>query len=235
MSIPVRRRQVLLALCATPGLLLAEGLLPAARAQSPFVPEAGTDFQMLPHPQPTDSAGRIEVLDFFWYGCPHCFHFLPDLEAWQKRQAADVAYKHLPVDFGDPGREPHTRLFYALQALGRLDLHTKIFDAFHVAHAQRRLSDPAEMAEFLAQPGYDVPRDKFAAAYNSFTVANQVSRARTIYQAYGIDGTPTIGIDGRFLTSPSMVANRPNPNHAAIATMDFLVDRVRGERKGRKS
>jgi thiol:disulfide interchange protein DsbA len=225
-----RRRDLLLALCAGPSLLTA----PAARAQAPFIPQEGVDYTAVARPQPTDSPGKIEVLDFFWYGCPHCYHFLPDLEAWRKRQPEDVVYKHVPVDFGDSGREPHTRLFYTLQILGRLDLHTKVFDAFHVDH--KHLLDTNEIADFMAMPGNDIPRDKWLATFNSFSVANMVNRARATFQAYGIDGTPTIAIDGRFLTSPSMVASRQtNPNRAAIATMDFVIDRVRKERPHRKS
>jgi thiol:disulfide interchange protein DsbA len=224
----VRRREFMIALCASPALLTA----PAARAQAPFVPVEGTNYQIVLRPQPTDDPSKIEVLDFFWYGCPHCFAFLPDLQAWHSRQGPDIAYKHLPVDFGDPGREPHTRLFYTLQVLGRVeDLHTKVFEAFHVQH--KRLVDPNEIADFMAANG--IARDKWLATYNSFSIANMVSRARLTYQAYGIDGTPMLGIDGRFLTAPTMVTSQANPNRAAVATMDYVIERVRRERQHRKS
>jgi thiol:disulfide interchange protein DsbA len=228
MPTSARRRELMLALCASPALLIA----PAARAQAPFIPVEGTEYQVLARPQPTDSPGKIEVLDFFWYGCPHCFAFLPELEAWRKRQGPDVAYKHSPVDFGDPRREPHTRLFYTLQILGRVDdLHVKVFEALNVQRI--RLTDANEIADFMA--GNGIPRDKWLATYNSFSIANMVSRARITFQSYGIDGTPSIGIDGRFLTAPTMVADQANPNRAAVMTMDYLVERVRRERQHAKS
>lgn len=227
MPTSVRRRDLMVALCASPLLLAAR-----ARAQAPFIPEEGSDYQLVAHPQPTDTPGKIEVLDFFWYGCPHCFAFLPELETWHRRQGADIAFKHSPVDFGDAGREPHTRLFCTLQVLGRVDdLHVKVFEAFHVQ--RMRLLDTDEIANFMA--GNGIARDKWLAAYNSFSVANMVSRARMTFQAYGIDGTPTVGIDGRFLTAPTMVKSQSNPNHAAIVTMDYLVERVRHEHQHRKS
>jgi thiol:disulfide interchange protein DsbA len=228
MSTSDRRRELLLALCASPALFVAN----RAGAQAPFVPQEGTDYLLVAKPQPTDSPGRIEVLDFFWYGCPHCYAFLPELEAWRKRQAADVAFKHSPVDFGDSGREPHTRIFYALQALGRADdLHVKVFEAYHVQH--KRLVDETEIADLMVANG--IPRDKWLAAYNSFSIFNMVRRARMVFQAYGIDGTPTVGIDGRFLAAPTLVKDQPNPSRAAVQTMDFLVERVRRERQAHKS
>jgi thiol:disulfide interchange protein DsbA len=157
---------------------------------------------------------------------------LPDLDAWHSRQSADISFKHAPVDFGDPGREPHTRLFYTLQALGRVDdLHVKVFEAYHVQH--KRMVDSNEIADFMAANG--IARDKWLATYNSFAIANMVSRARITFQSYGIDGTPTVGIDGRFLTAPTMVTSQANPNRAALATMDFLIERVRRERQHRSS
>jgi thiol:disulfide interchange protein DsbA len=228
MSTSLRRRELAIALCASPALLLAR----PARAQAPYIPREGSDYLVVEHPQPTDTPGQIEVLDFFWYGCPHCYAFLPELEAWRKRQPADVAYRHSPVDFGDPGREPHTRIFYALQVLGRVDdMHVKVFEAFHVQH--KRLVDATEIADFMAENG--IPRDKWTAAYNSFSVANMVTRARATFRAYGIDGTPTLGIDGRFLAAPTLVSSQPNPAHTTMVVTDYLIDRVRRERQQRKS
>ncbi len=228
MPTSARRRELMVALCASPSLLIAA----AARAQAPFIPQEGTDYLAIGRPQPTDSPGKIEVLDFFWYGCPHCYAFLPELEAWRRRQGPDISFKHAPVDFGDPGREPHTRIFYTLQVLGRVDdLHTKVFEAFHVQH--KRLLDANEIADFMADNG--IPRDKWLATYNSFSIANMVGRARITFQSYGIDGTPTIAVDGRFLAAPTMVKSQANPNRAAMMTVDYIVDRVRRERQQRKS
>ena len=224
-----RRRELTLALCAAPALLAT----PALRAQAPFVPEEGTNYNVVPRPQPTDAPGKVEVLDFFWYGCPHCFAFLPDLEAWRKRLPADVAYKHAPVDFGDRGREPHSRIYATLQALGKVEeLHVKVFEAYHIQH--KRLVDPDEVANLMLANG--IARDQWLATYNSFSVANMVNRERLTFQNYGVDGTPMLGIDGRFLTAPSMNGNQANANRATLATADYLIDRVRRERApGKKS
>lgn len=225
MSILERRRSLLFALGASPWFASRSAL-----AQAPIVPEEGADYTVLANPQATDTPGKIEVLDFFWYGCPHCYAFLPDLEAWRKRLPADIVYKHVPSELGDPGREPHTRIFYALQVLGRVDdMHTKVFDAVHLRHM--RLLDRDEIADFMAQNG--IARDKWLAAYDSFSVAGAVQRARMLFRAYTIDGTPTLAIDGRFLTSPTLA--RSHTNAGALAVADFLIDRSRRDHAKKKA
>lgn len=220
-----RRRKVILALGAAPLLAATAG-----RAQAPTVPEAGTDFTVVPNPQPTDSPNKIEVLDFFWYGCPHCYAFLPDLEAWRKKLPADVDYRHVAVDFGSPAREVHTKIFYALQVLNRVDdLHVKVFDAFHLKH--QPLNDRDAIADFMVANG--IPRDKWLGAFDSFSVGGMVRRARIISQNYTIDGTPTIAIDGRYLTSPSI--EHTHTVAGTLGTMSYLVDRARQEHAHRKS
>jgi thiol:disulfide interchange protein DsbA len=216
-----RRRQVLLALCATPALAVAQTV--------EGTPEAGTDYVVLPHPQPPlERSDKIEVLDFFGYWCPHCFQFITDLDPWRKHLAADVAYRHVPVAFR-PNETPLALTFYALQAMNRLeDMHVKVFAAIHVD--KRRMVDADSIADFMASSGID--RAKWLSVYNSFSVVTAANRAPQIWQAYGIDGTPTLACDGRFMTSPSMV--RSKSNVGALATMDYLIDRVRRERSKNK-
>ena len=225
MSSSIRRREIVIALAAAP--LLATT---AARAQPPSVPQAGTDYTVIPNPQPTDVPGKIEVLDFFWYGCPHCYSFLPDLESWRKKQPADVDYRHVAVDFGDPAREVHSKIFYALQALGRVDdMHVKVFDAFHLKHL--RLNDRDSAADFMAANG--IPRDKWLGAFDSFSVAGLVRRARITCQNYTIDGTPSLAIDGRYVTSPSIV--HTHTAAGALVAMSYLVEQARQDHAHRKS
>jgi len=218
---PVRnpRRDLLIGLCYA-------SLTPlAARAQGPVTPEAGTDYMVLENPQAVETGDRIEVIEFFQYSCPHCFAFTPDLEAWRKRLAPDVAYVRVPVAF-DASRQPHSQIYYALEALGRLDdMHDKVFNAIHVAH--RHLMDANEIADFMAENG--IKRDQWLATYNSFTVVSKANRAVQIWQSYKIDGTPTLGIEGRYLTAPSMV--RSHTRAGCIAVADYLIDKVRRERK----
>ena len=220
---PQRRHLILSSLALAGSSLLPDG----AQAQGLFIPREGEEYQVVGNPVPTDAAGKIEVLDFFWYGCPHCYHFLPAMEAWRQHKPADVLLRHVPVDFGDPRREVHTRLFYTLQALDKVEeLHVRVFDAFHKDH--RSLNNEQSIADFMVANG--IPRDKWLGSFNSFSVASQTMRSRNIFQAYGIDGTPTLAIDGRFLTSPTMVKSQSDANRATILTLDYLIERVRKER-----
>lgn len=198
--------------------------LRSARAED-AVPVAGVDYSVLTNPQPTDAPpGKIQALDFFWYGCPHCYAFLPYLEAWQKKLPADVDFEHVPVAFS-PEVEPHSRIFYSLKALGLVDeMHAKVFEAYHKKHM--RLLDSNEIADFMAANG--IPRAQWLAVYNSFSVSSEVNRANMMVQAYQIDGTPTLACDGRFLTSPAMASS--HTPQGALAVMDYLIARVRSER-----
>ena len=221
MSNFTRRRRIIVALCSSPSLVVPV----LTRAQAPFEPREGTNYTVLAIPQPAEGRSEIAVLDFFWYGCPHCFALLPELETWRKRLASDVLDRHVPVDFGDPRREPHTRIFCALQSLDRVEeMHVKVFGAIHTQGL--RLLDRDEIADFMA--GNGIARDKWLAAYDSFTVAGSVERMRLTTRAYGVDGVPTIAVDGRFLTSPAMAQGQPNGG--VLVVVDYLLERVRHER-----
>jgi len=194
-------------------------MLPVARAQAPV---AGTDYRDVKPPQPVDTGNKIEVLEFFWYGCPHCATFEPDLEAWRKKIAADVEYRRLPVAF-DASRSPHTRIYYALELLKKTDeLHGKVFNAMHVN--RKRMLDTDEIADFMAANGID--RKQWLDAFNSFTVATQTRRAAQTWVAYKLDGTPAVAIDGKYMTAPSMAGSRAR----ALQVMDFLIGKARAER-----
>jgi thiol:disulfide interchange protein DsbA len=221
------RRETLLALGAVP-LALQSGL---ARAQG-APPQEGTDYHVLPRQVPTDPADKIVVLDFFRYGCPHCFDFLTYVEAWQKRQPADVVVQRVPVAF-DESQVPQARTWFSLLALGRTeDLHRKVFEAIHVAH--HRLDTAEDIADFMAANG--IARDKWLSVFNSFSMGPSVRRARENLIAYAIDGTPILGVDGRFTTAPSMMRNAGSGAQAqemSLGVVDYLVARTRAERKRR--
>ena len=185
----------------------------------------GKQFTRLKSPQPVETGNKIEVVEFFQYSCPHCFAFTPDLNAWRKRQAPDVAYVRVPVAF-DPSRQPHSQIYYALESLNRLnDMHDKVFTAFHVDH--RQLLDANEIADFMAQNGID--RAQWLATYNSFSVVSKANQAVQIWTGYKIDGTPTLGCDGKYLTAPSMV--RGHTRAGCLQVMDYLIEKARRERK----
>jgi thiol:disulfide interchange protein DsbA len=205
----------LAALLAT--LAAVSGLLMNAPAQA--APTAGKEYQVLQAPQ-TVPAGKIEVIEFFWYGCPHCFDFEPDLEAWVARQGKDVVFKRVPVAFRED-LLPHTKIFYTLEALGKGDtaMQTKVFNALHVE--RKRMLDTNEIADFMAKNGID--RKAWLDAYNSFSVTTNAQRANKTADAYKVDGVPTVVVQGKYVTSPSVAGTKA----AAIQTMDYLVTGVR--------
>lgn len=191
--------------------------------QSPAraAPAEGKEYQVLKAAQPV-TPGKIEVTEFFWYGCPHCYDFEPDLEAWVRKQGKDVVFKRVPVAFRDD-LLPHTRIYYALESLGKVDaLHGKVFAAIH--SERKRLLDPNEIADLMAKNGVD--RKAFLDAYNSFSVSTNTQRANKIADAYKIDGVPTIVIQGKYVTSPSIAGSKG----AAVRTMDYLVTQVRDKK-----
>ena len=216
-----RRRSTLLALAAAPVLAATAGRAPAQFRN----PEAGTDYFVLKTPAATESGKKVEVLDFFQYSCPHCFHFLPDLSAWKRRLASDVAYRYAPVVF-DARTTPHARITFALEALKRIDdLHEKVFEAFHVQ--KKPLLDANEITEFMLANG--IKADDWRAAYNSAAVTTKVERANALWRAYQVEGTPALGCDGRYVTAPS-IAKGPN---RALQVMDFLIAKQRLVRAGK--
>jgi thiol:disulfide interchange protein DsbA len=214
MSLSLGRREFLVAAAALPSLALAQagGKRPAA----------GTDYIELRPPQPTESAGKIEVMEFFWYGCPHCASFEPDLSAWRRRLPADVAYRRNPVAFSD-AQTPHSRIYYALEALGKTDaLHARVFA--EIVGNRKPMLKTDDIADFMASGGID--RKQWLDTFNSFTVATRAMRAAQVWRAYKVDGTPTVGIDGRFTTSPSQANGRAE----CIRVMDFLIERIRADK-----
>jgi len=181
--------------------LLAAAAIPYAAAQV-----AGKDYRVIDPPQPADSGARVEVLEFFWYGCPHCNNMQPSLKRWLKRKPADVEFKRVPAVLSESWI-PHTRLFYTLEALGLTDrLHQDVFAAIH--EQQLRLQDPRILADWIAKRGVD--RQKFMDAYNSFGIQSRVQRAIEMTRNYNIPGTPAVTVDGKYLTAPSMTLKPDN-------------------------
>lgn len=183
-------------------------------------PVEGVHFLKLSEVAPVSvPAGKIEVLEFFWYGCPHCNALEPALEAWIKRLPADVVFRRVPVAFSAT-HEAHQRMFYALEAMGQLDtLHRKIFAAIHTE--RKRLDREADQEAFVAANGVDAAR--FAEVGRSFSVQTRMRQAKQLAMAYKIDGVPAIGVQGRFYTAGSLAGD----NMRALAVADFLIERVR--------
>lgn len=168
---------------------------------------AGRDYVDLVPQQEVSSGKKIEVIEFFWYGCPHCYHLQPSLDAWLKRKPADVEFRYVPGTFGAPAWEPLTRTYYALDSLGAAArLHDAIFTAIHESKDPRQqkalVTDKNGIADWVATQGVD--KKKFLEAYDSFTVSTNYQRSLDMTRAYNIEGTPTLVVDGRYLIAPSM-------------------------------
>lgn len=167
---------------------------------------AGRDYRVLNSQQPVTTGPRIEVIEFFWYGCPHCNSLQPSLGAWLKRKPADVEFKRMPAVFQDSW-VPLTKAYYTIEAMGLVDrLHHDVFAAVH--DKKIRLQDPKVLFDWVAKQGVD--REKFAQTYNSFAVQTRSQRAKEITANYDIPGTPAIVVDGKYLTAPSLILNPDN-------------------------
>ena len=214
----MKRRQFSTSLLGASAGAAAFGWQGIAQAQGG--PVEGTHYVRLSQPVPAGPAGKIEVIEFFWYGCPHCNVFEPTLEAWVKQLPADIAFHRVPVAFSNEPFVAHQRIFYALESLGLVAaMHRKVFYAIHNDHA--RLDKPAEISAFMARNGVDAA--KFMEAYDSFAVQAKARQATQQSAAYKIDGVPAIGIQGRYYTSGSLAGT----NDKALAVTDFLVQRLR--------
>ncbi|MDB5867484.1 MAG: thiol:disulfide interchange protein DsbA [Betaproteobacteria bacterium] len=163
---------------------------------------AGKDFQPITPPQPTETGNKIEVIEFFSYACPHCATLEGPLNAWLKRKPADVELRRVPVIFNESW-VPFARLYYTLETMGLIDkLHGEVFTAVH--DQKVRLQDPKVMADWVATKGVD--KQKFVDTYNSFAVQSRTQRSPDLTKRYGVEFTPAIAVDGRYLTAPSMTA-----------------------------
>lgn len=197
---------------------------------------AGKDYEVLKKPQPTTSGKNIEVLEFFWYGCPHCAHLQPALHDWLKRKPADVSLRRQPAAFQDNWVQL-ARTYYTVEAIDAVDkLHTSIFDAIHktqVLNPQTLSKDQKPLFDWVAAKG--INRQKFEEAYKSFGVASRSSRTIDITSAYDITGTPTLVIDGKYLISPGM-AMRPDKSvdyGLFFRRVDQLIEMARKSRGGK--
>lgn len=200
-------------------LIALFGLQQGLFAQTPVKVEEGFDYRVLPIAQAVDAKGKVEVIEFFWYGCPHCYEFEPELKTWLKRQNKDVSFKKVPIAFREE-LMPHSLLFYALESLGKGDaLNDKVMFAMH--RENKRLLNENEIADWVAAQGID--RNAFLAAYRSFAVLSKARAANQLGNAYRIDGVPTVAVQGKYITSPSIAGSRAK----AINVMDFLVNKVR--------
>ena len=209
----MQRRQFSLA-AATAATSMAFGSS-AAVAQA-AAPQEGKQYVRLTKPAPTDApAGKVEVVEFFWYSCPHCNAFEPVFAAWKQKAPANVEVRRVPVAF-NASFVPQQKLYYTLLAMDNFDsMHVKVFHAIHVE--RNKLAKDEDIFNWVAKQGVDV--NKFKEIYNSFNVASQVRKATALQQAYDVEGVPSMGVAGRYYTDGPRAGSMPN----MLAVVDYLV------------
>ncbi|WP_269531530.1 thiol:disulfide interchange protein DsbA/DsbL [Chitinimonas sp. BJYL2] len=193
-----------MAITRTLARLLAAGLALLA-LNSQAEPRAGVDFEYLPAAQATEAPGKIEVIEFFWFGCPHCYHLEPKVQAWEKTLGKDVVFRREHVLWnGRSDMEGHVRLFATLKMLGKLNALTPAaFDA--IQRDRIELRDEVKLFEWVAAQG--IPREQFENAYRSFGAQAGLARARQLTLDHRVDGVPTFIVNGKYKTSVTKTGN----------------------------
>jgi thiol:disulfide interchange protein DsbA len=210
-----RSHLFLVFLCALPALLLTQAVLAA--------PQLNVEYQLIDPPQPV-IGNKIEVIEFFSYACPHCAEFEPALQGWLKRKPKDVNYRMVPMVFRD-GWKPGAKLYYTLETMGVIDkYHNKIYDAFH-KEGKELITDQA-VKEWATSAGVDPA--KFDQTYDSFAVDTKVQRAINIGRSYHVRFTPSLAVNGKYYTGPSMAGGNEYARFFVI--LDQLIDM---ERRGK--
>jgi protein dithiol oxidoreductase (disulfide-forming) len=208
--------------CGLLGLLLLAST--GGLAQEATGARQNIEYRLIP-PQPVETGERIEVIDFFWYGCPYCNALLPVLEEWHQRKPPDVALRRVPAILRDTW-SPHARIYYTLEVLGEVDrLHDKVYHGYHVR--KLHMSKPDVMVEWAVSNGID--RKRWLDAYFSPEVDTKVEQAARLTHAYTVEGTPSLVVDGRYLTSGAMAPSLKG----MIPVLDDLVRLARAQRSRR--
>jgi thiol:disulfide interchange protein DsbA len=203
---------------------LASMAMSAAAVSAQSAPyQEGIEYVSLDKRVPTEAGkGKIEVIEFFWYSCPHCNAFEPRFASWVKALPKDVEVKRVPVRFRDDF-EPQQRMYYVLEALDKVEaLHGKLFQAIHVE--KQNLGSAEALAQWADKNG--IPKAKFVELYNAFGVVTKAKRAHQLQEAFKVQGVPALGIGGRFYTDGSLSGSMER----ALQITDYLIAEIR---KGR--
>lgn len=201
-------------------VLASAALVGAGHVQAQQAFRAGRDFLPLERPVGSDvGPGKVEVIEFFWYSCPHCNAFEPTFAQWVKNVPKDVVVRRVPIAFREDFA-PQQRLYYALEALDLLDkLHAKVF---HAVHTERQpLNTEALIQTWIEKQGVD--GKKFAEAYRSFGVGSKVKRAVQLQNEFRVEGVPSLGVAGRFYTDGSIAGSMER----ALQVTEFLIGQAR--------
>ncbi len=187
-------------------------------------PQIGKDFDKTLQAISTDSPNKIEVTEVFWYGCIHCYHMDPLLNAWVKKLPADVVFKRMP-GLPQPAWAPMAKAFYAMDDLKLSDkLHTALFDAIHKEKTLDPTNELAAIDWMTKKSGLD--KSKVEAAFKSFSMNNKLNQAAQFFRATGATGVPSFIINGQFITSSTMAGG----NEQALKTVDYIVANIRADK-----
>jgi len=183
----------------------------------------GHDYVRVKNAQPVATGNKVEVLEFFWYRCPHCFQLEPAINTWLKTLPKDAQVRRVPAVFRDDWA-PAAKTYYTLEQMGLLDrLHNKVFDAYHIENIN--LNDPAVLGGWVAKQGVD--RKKFEAIYNAFSTQSKTLQGGKLATVYAITGVPAFIIDGKYTTSMSMAQSEAR----LFEILDQLIIKARAERR----
>ena len=205
-----------------PRLLLASLLtLVALSAPCAETYREGEHYQLLATPLAVQDPSKIEVVELFWYGCPHCFHFEPLLSKWLATKPANVTFRRIPAIFAE-NWVPHARAYFAAEALGVLDkFHAPLFRAIH--EEAQKIFDEAEIIRFAGHHGID--EADFKSAYTGFAIDGKVKQAMQYTRESGITGVPSIIVNGKYRTGAQMAGGQD----AILKVIDFLVAKERAQ------
>ncbi len=182
---------------------------------------ADQSYKRIQPPQPTQAVDKIEVVEIFWYACPHCYEFEPYLEKWLENKPEDVEFRRMPGIFRKSWI-PHAHAFFTAEKLGVLDkIHKPLLEAIH--DKNQRLFDEKSLKAFFIRQGVD--GDAFTQTYHSNEIETKVKQAYVMGQRYGVSGVPSIVINGKYLTSGTLAGSLPN----VLAVIDSLIERERAE------
>ena len=200
-------------------IAIGSATLLAGTARAAGEPVEGKDYRKLGQAVPVAEPGKVEVIEFFGYWCPHCYHFEPVLEPWAAKLPAGVVFRRVPVGWA-PVHTPYQKLYFALKEMGlEPTLQRKVFDAVH--QQGLRLETNAGLKVFASANGVDV--DKLIANINGFSADAKVREANELFRASGADGVPALAVGGRYLTSPGMAGGEAR----ALEIVDALILKVR--------
>ena len=201
-------------------LLLSFSLISLPSARADIV--EGKDYTVLATPQPTQDGNTIEVLEFFWYGCPHCDSLHPHLKTWLMNIPKDVSFRYVPATLR-ANWVAAAKIFYTIEAIGKTDvLHDTVYDAVH--RDKIDINNESVLFDWVEKQGID--RKKFEDTYRSFSVHNQVARSTQLSRQYQLTGVPALVINGKYITSGKMGGTPQD----TIRTLEALIEKIRKEK-----